>query len=279
MSDEVGGKLPTAFISWKILEEILWKALPAILILLALLVLRLLVNRLVGAMHARRVLSLSAKYILSKAIDYTIILVYLSCLLYMYLPAMPIVYVIGLVLATFIIIFFYDVREFLAYFYIMASKYPRGRPIVISIPKYGYRVFGRINEVHMHGAEVEDLYGNKIYIPNTLLAGSVTIETPALVSLRVKTLFTDRSRISEEISSLVDRISKEVPQKIPFSLDKEGSCVEKIDVDKGEALLILRFKPLSLPIKRGSTYELTKYMISNYGEIVYVEVVNSINYV
>ncbi|MEM4475947.1 MAG: hypothetical protein QXS73_01345 [Desulfurococcaceae archaeon] len=277
MSDEVGSKLPTAFISWKELEELLWKALPAILILLALLVLRLLVNRFISAMHERRILSLSVKYILSKVVDYIIILVYLSCLLYTYLPTIPVIYVIGFVTATFILMFFYDVREFLAYFYIIASKYPRGRPVVISLPRYGYRVFGRVNEVHMHGAEIEDFYGNKIYIPNTLLAGSITIETPVLVSLRVKTLFTDRSRISDEISSLIDRLSKEISQKIPFSLDKESSYVEKIDVDKGEAMLILRFKPLSLPIKRGSTYELTKYIVSNYGEVVYVEVVNSLD--
>ncbi|MCS7128629.1 MAG: mechanosensitive ion channel [Sulfolobales archaeon] len=277
MSGEAGGKLPTAFISWKELEELLWRALPAILILLVLLVLRFLVNRFISAMHTRKVLSLSVKYILLKVVDYVIILVYLSCLLYIYLPTMPILYVVGLVSAAFILIFFYDVREFLAYFYIIASKYPRGRPVVISIPRYSYRVFGRVNEVHMHGAEVEDFYGNKIYIPNTLLASSITIETPVLVSLRVKALFTDRSRISEEISSLVDRMSKEISQKIPFSFDKESSYIEKIDVDRGEAMLILRFKPLSLPIKRSSTYELTKYIISNYGEVVYVEVVNGLD--
>jgi len=226
-----------------------------ILVAVVLLV-RYLIAWFVTTLTRRGIISLGTKSIIVRILDIivviTIILVIVQLLTGSLAPYV-IVTAVGILL---LVLFYYEIKEFTAFISLQLQKYAKEVWIEAYFPNISKPFRGRIVEIEPFSSVLEDLYGKRVYVSNSMLVSSIIREYRPVVVLKI----TVRGVGGVELEDVLTPI-KEAVEDSPFRLDLTKAPINSLGKDK--LSLTLRLIPLSTPIRSTDLYKLMKKITSS----------------
>ncbi len=226
------------------IEYWLYTLQPALIIIVLVLLLRFILNRILLSLAERGTLTLTTKATIMRFIDvivfFIIVVVTLQVVIapYQVLIAVSILVILGLFL------FFYELREFMAYINLQLLRHLRGKTFEILLPQHSKPIYGRIIKIDLLSSTIEDIYGRRIHVSNTLLMNAILREHIPSIMLRI-TLRNIGENVTNTLNSLIDNM-KEVDIKL-FRIDERKISIEKMSGD--ELVFKLIVYPTVTPVR------------------------------
>lgn len=219
------------------------------LVLLVALVIRLVVVRFISSLVNRGTISISIKAILVRIIDLILIsavLIVIVNIVTASLTPYAIVVVFGLVALAF---FYQEIKQFTAFIALQMFKHVKGRYVEVYIPGFQSPISGRVVELAPLTSVIEDLFGNKIYIPNTLLTSSAIKEYNPSIIIRLVLHInsdTDMDNVFNDVKSAFKNVDLG-----PFRFNESYLIIRSLDskVDSKSLTIDVRLSALSLPLR------------------------------
>lgn len=227
-----------------VIEQIFFDLLTPVLIMLLIGLIYLVITRFLTALMNRGRISASTKATLSRLIGiisvFTIIVVFLQVIVSIEL----LVITIAILAFVSILIFFYELREFIAYINLQLLRHLHGRNYEIKLPYHEKPIYGRIVNIEPLSSTIEDIYGRRIYVANSLLVNSVMKEYIPSIQLRIRLSHAegDPFTVVKDITDSIKAIDLGI-----FRLDEKKIIIEKIG--GGEVVTRINAYPTSLPIR------------------------------
>lgn len=216
-----------------------------ILVAATVVVIRYILSRFLNTLAQRGSISLSTKALLTRLIDLTLLSTFLIIsvnIVTASLTPYAVVVVLGLTVLTF---FFYDVKQFAAYITLQMFRHVKGRNAEIYVHTVSEPIKGRIVEISPLTSVIEDFFGNKIYIPNTVLVESVIKELNPSISIRL-VLSISRNEDVNEVFNEVKRVLKEVDLG-PFRFNDNYVVIKSLN---SKFLVVdIRLSSIAIPIR------------------------------
>lgn len=226
------------------IENILFSLQSTIIISLLAILIRFIINRFLSVLFDRGAITIGTKSTIMRFVDVIVVLVILVAFLQA-LVAPPIVVYAVLVFATITItLFYYELREFVAYINLQLIRHIRGRNYEIYLPNHAKPIYGRIVSIELMNTIVEDMYGRRIYIANSLLVNAIIKEYVPVIQLRLRLSHAegDPIKVIEDVTASIKSIDIGV-----FRLDEKKILIDKIG--GGEVVARINAYPLSIPIR------------------------------
>jgi len=234
------------------IEEILHQFQPALITILLLIILRIILSRVLSSLSERGILTLTTRATILRFIDLIMLFIAIATILQVFIqPTQLIFAMISLVVIAFIL-FFYELREFMAYINLQLLRHLRGRTYEIHLPFHDKPLYGRITHIDLLGSTIEDVQGRRIYVSNYLLMNSILREHVPTLSLKIA-LKTNGREPLQVFNELVNRI-KNVDIKI-FRIDDKRISIVKMDSNDLE--LVVNAYPAVIPLRNIDILELT----------------------
>lgn len=215
------------------------------------LLIRYLVAWFVSTLTHRGIISLSTKSMMIRILDIVVIIaIILGIVESLTASLTPYIVVLALGIMLFVL-FYYEIREFTAFITIQLQKYARGAWIEAYLPGVMTPFRGKIIEIEPFSSVLEDLYGNRVYIANSVLVNSLIKEYRPVITMRI-------SVDAPETLDLEDLITpiKEAIEGSPFRLDETRTPINSLG---GERLTFsLRLIPLSTPVRSNDLYRIMR---------------------
>lgn len=237
----------------------------AIFIIIVVLV-RYLVAWFVTTLVRRGLISTGTRMILTRIIDILVVIIIAVVVVHTITASLTpyiIVTVIGLLV---IVMFYYEIKEFTAFITIQLQRYAKGIWIEVYLPNYSSPIRGRLTEIQPFNSVIEDVYGNKIYIANSVLVNSLIKEFNPSIFLELTVTSHEYLNITEILQTI-----KEVVSGSPFRLDESYMPIKSMST--ASVSLVLRLIPLSTPVRASDLYRLMRQIstsLSQYNPIVEV---------
>lgn len=174
------------------------------------------------------------------------------------LTASLVPYVVVFVIAILSLLLFYnEVKEFSAYINIQLMR-PRRNPWVeIYLPGIDKPITCRILEIAPFNTTLEDVFGNKMYVPNTVLSNSVYRARQPHVVLRTGlSLIHGMASAGDFDFSRITAIINEVARDVLFRVEAESMLLRVIDPVRVE--MVISLIPAKLPIR---TTDITRLIL------------------
>jgi hypothetical protein len=225
-------------------ENILFQLETPILITLLLIITRIILVRFLGALMSRGRISAPTKATLSRLIDLIVVFTTIVVFLEVVVSMEVLVLTVAVIIIIIFLLFYYELREFLAYINLQLQRHLHGRSYEFLLPNHPQPVYGRIISIEPLSSIIEDIYGRRIFVSNTLLVNGIIREYIPAVELRL-TLHHRASSPEEVISDIASSI-RELKLGI-FRIDDKKIFVEKYGAQ--EAIVRIRAHPTSLPIR------------------------------
>jgi len=244
------------------IEEALYEFAPAIILLVAIIVLRYFISRLLTTLYQRGYIGVGTKITIMRIMDSIFILVFSLFIIQSYVPSI-VTYVIIVIFALLVaILFFYEIREFTAYITLQLVKYIKGRYLEINLPGHHRPIYGRIISMDPFSSTIEDIYGNRTYVANSLLLYSAIRETSPFIPIRIRIQRTP----AIELKEVIDRLANVMRSGgiAVFRIQENQIEIEKID--QSEISLSVRVIPASLPVRINDLLKLIKYIENEFRE-------------
>lgn len=225
----------------KVLIEYSW----FIIVLLLIIVSRILLTRIINILYERGIFSFGTKAMLTRIIDTIMIIVVIIAFLQLF-QASIIGYLVMIIFAAMIItLFFYEIREFTAYVSLQLLRHIKGRILEIHIPGHNQPIYGKIISTDPMSSIIEDIYGNKYFVANSVLVNALVKEKQPTIRLRVTLTKKNGISLKELIENIVSIFSS---SSLPtFSLGEEQVEIVKINGDN--VTLDIHVKPTNTPIR------------------------------
>ncbi len=251
-------------------EQLLFKFQSVILVIIILVLMRILLVRFLTSLMNRGVVSASTKNTISRFIDVIVIFIILVTVLNVFVPPDIVVIAVSIFIVSSFILFFYEIREFVAYINLQLLRHIKGKSYEIRLPSHAAPVYGRIIDVEPMVSTLEDIYGKRIYIANSLLVNAIIKEYVPSVQLRIKlnTGEIDPLKVVDDLIKSIEEIDLGI-----FRIDSKKIMIEKIGV--GEVVARIRAYPVSTPIRLSDLVrlanEINKSLIKYNPEIEFIE--------
>ncbi len=217
---------------------------PIIVTIIVILLLRFILNKILSSLTERGTLTITTKATIMRFVDiivgFIIILVVLQALIQPY----QVFVVVAILLFISFFLFYYELREFVAYINLQLLRHLRGRTFEIRLPNHEKPVYGRIVNIELLNSTIEDIYGKRIYVSNSLLVNAVLREHIPSIELRI-TLH----KLGPELASALENILgslREIDTGI-FRIDTKKISIEKVSRNSITFRLIVF--PTSTPIR------------------------------
>ncbi len=225
-------------------ESIIFKMWTAIAITLLVVVIRIILARFITALMNRGRISAGTKSTLIRLIDVISIFIILVAFLELVVTAYMLVVTVALLIIASIILFFYELREFLAYINLQLLRHIHGRTYEFKLPHHDKPVYGRIISIEPLNSTIEDIYGRRIYVSNTLLVNSIMTEYIPSIQLLIKLSHAegDPMTVVNDVIDSIKRLELSV-----FRIDEKKIVIRRIG--GGEVSIIIRAFPTSLPVR------------------------------
>lgn len=228
------------------MDESLINQIELILLLgLITVVIRYLLGKFISSLVQRGSISASTKVTLVRMIDLGLLSAFLIISVNVVTASLTpyaVVAILGLLVMTF---FFYEVKQFAAYITLQMFKHVKGRNAEIFLQGYSEPIKGRVVDLTPLTSVIEDIFGNKIYIPNTLLIESAIKEHNPSINVRAVLNLTG----DEDIIELFNKVKTAFKQIDlgPFRFNESHITIKSLD---SESLVIdVRLTAIALPIR------------------------------
>ncbi len=210
--------------------------------------LRFVFSWLVSGIARRGVISAGTKGLVIRILDIAIavtILIGVVGILTASLVPYVVVFVVGILA---LLLFYNEVREFSAYINIQLMRLRRNPWVEVYLPGIDRPLTCRILEISPFNTILEDVFGNKIYVPNTVLSNSVyKARQPNVVLRIVLNVFDGMINVgSFNYSDITAKIS-EVARDVLFRVESEGALLKVMNSRRTE--VIINLVPAKLPIR------------------------------
>jgi hypothetical protein len=207
-------------------------------------VIRYILSRFLSSLAQRGSISLSSKALLTRLIDLTLLSAFLIIsvnIVTASLTPYAVVIVLGFTVLT---LFFYEVKQFAAYIALQMFRHVKGRNAEIYLHTTSEPIKGRIVEISPLTSVIEDFFGNKIYIPNTVLMESVIKELNPSINIRLVLSIKDED--VNDVFNDVRRVFKEVDLG-PFRFNDNHVVIKSLNT---KFLVVdIRLSSIALPIR------------------------------
>lgn len=204
----------------------------------------------------RGVISSGTKILITRIIDIVIIAMILIGVVSI-VTASLVPYVVVFVIALLSLLLFYnEVKEFSAYINIQLMRLRRNPWVEIYLPGIDKPLTCRILDISPFNTVLEDVFGNKIYVPNTVLSNSVYRARQPHVVLRLGlSVIHGVASIGDfDCGKIVSKVS-EVARDMLFRVETESTLLRVIDPQKAE--IVVSLVPAKLPIRATDVTRLT----------------------
>ncbi|OYT37824.1 MAG: hypothetical protein B6U89_06765, partial [Desulfurococcales archaeon ex4484_58] len=165
-------------------------------------------------------------------------------------------------------LFYYELREFLAYINLQLLRHLRGKTFEIYLPSHSKPIYGRIINIDLLNSTIEDIYGRRIYVSNSLLLNSILREHIPSIQLKI-TLNDIGDKVQDVLSNILSSF-KEIDTGI-FRIDDRKVSIERVSSNQISFKLVIN--PTSTPIRVSDLLSFTNTLnnlLSKYKPVIEV---------
>lgn len=231
------------------------------------LLIRYLISWFVSTLRQRGIISASTKSMLIRILDLIVIIVVILGVVESLTASLtPYIVVIALGIMLFVL-FYYEIREFTAFITIQLQKYARGTWIEVYLPGQIRPIRGRIIDIEPFNSVLEDLYGSRVYLANSVLVNALIREYTPCVTMRIS-IDQPQSITLDDVLSVI----KDAVRGTPFRMDETRTPINSVGGNR--LTFTLRLIPLSTPVRSTDLYKLMRRIsnvLSNYNP--YIEII------
>ncbi len=225
-------------------EAILFDMRYFFLAVLTIILIRILVSRFLNTLMNRGVITVGTKALIIRFIDVTLVFFILIALLQLLMPQSTVIIATASFLISMLILFYYEVREFIAYINLQLLRHIRGKSYEIMLPNHNKPIYGRILSVDPMTTVIEDIYGKKIYVANSLIVNSIMKEYVPSIQLRLRLSHAEGDPI-KVVQDVIESL-KGIELGI-FRIDEKKFIIDRIG--GGEVVARINAYPLSIPVR------------------------------
>ncbi len=204
----------------------------------------------------RGVISPGTKILVTRIVDIVIAVMILIGVVGI-VTASLVPYVVVFVIAILSLLLFYnEVREFSAYINIQLMRLKRNPWVEVYLPGIDKPITCRILDISPFNTVLEDVFGNKIYVPNTVLSNSVyrARQPHVVVRLGLSVIHGLASTGDFDCNKIVSKVN-DVAREMLFRVDAENTLLKMIDPHRVE--IVVSLVPAKLPIRASDITRLT----------------------
>ncbi|MCD6301201.1 MAG: hypothetical protein J7L82_03925 [Staphylothermus sp.] len=226
------------------IENLLYSLRSAIIIVLLVILIRFIIGRLLTVLFDRGIITLGTRSTIMRFVDVVAVLVVITAFLQSLVAPPVVLYTLAIFTLLSSVLFFYEIREFIAYINLQLIRHIRGRNYEILLPNHNKPIYGRIVSVELMNTIIEDVYGRRIYVANSLLVNAIIKEYVPVIQLRIKLSHAegDPIRVIEDVADSLRKVDIGV-----FRLDEKKLIIDKIG--RGEVIARINAYPLAIPIR------------------------------
>ncbi|RLG84582.1 MAG: hypothetical protein DRO40_00900 [Thermoprotei archaeon] len=218
---------------------------------------RILIVRLINSLFERGVFSVGTRVILIRIIDTAVIMIILATILHQLAATYATYIVIAVFAAMVLVLFFYEIKEFTAYISLQLIKHIKGRNLEIYLPGHTKPIYGKVISIDPLFSTIEDIFGNKIHVVNSLLVNAIVKEHTPSIILRL----TLRPTANTKLYDLIKRVHTVFDEsRIPvFRIHENQIEISKI---QGNVIVLnLNVTPISMPIRVSDMIRLINHLM------------------
>ncbi len=244
---------------------------PAIISLLILFIARILIGRLITTLYNRGIIGVGTRITLFRILDTASVIIAILVIVQAYTAALTVYVVVFLIAILTVIMFFYEIRGFTAYISLQLLKYIKGRYLEIRLPNQFKPIYGRIVSMEPFSTTIEDVYGNRVFVANSLLVNAVVRETVPSIPIKITLHISGEDSLRKAIDKIIDVFKHGLVNV--FRVSESQIVIEK--VTKDSAIVTVNAIALSLPIRLS---DITKLLDVLRGELSSYEPIIEISY-
>lgn len=233
------------------IEEYIRELQPLFIALMLILFIRFIINYIISSLVERGKITYVSKSIFMRTIDLILLFTSVSIVLHTFFAPYQIFIALTVLIVVLAVLFFYELREFIAYIDIQLMRRISGRVYEIHLPNHNKPIYGKIININPLETVIEDLYGRRIYVSNSLLMNSILREHVYSITLRI-VLRDLGDKPVESLNKIIKNI-KSVESKV-FRIDERKIIVDEISSD--QCVLKIIANPIVTPIRTSDLIEL-----------------------
>ncbi len=220
-------------------------------------IIRYLLIKFLRTLEGRNIITISTRALITRILD-IIILIFTIIVTVQIITAELTQYIIVLAVGIFMfILFYYEIREFTAFVAIQLERRVLKTWIEIHPPNLNSSIKGRIIEIQPFLSIIEDIYGNKIRITNSILLHSLIREYTPNIQLKITIM---KGLNIDDIFKLIKNITTDSR----FRIDEQSITLKA--VNKDSITFIVKMVPQQVPLRKIDIYRLVKEILQSFPE-------------
>ncbi len=256
-------------------------ALLIIIIVIIAIIIRYLFSRFLGVLQDRGIVTGAFKALIIRILD-TLIIIFVAIIAVQIITAELIQYIIILIIGVlFFILFYYEIKEFIAYIALQFERKTLKTWLEIYPPNSNNVIRGKVIEILPSSSIIEDIYGNKIRIANSILLHSLIKEYIPHIQLKITVSLKEilkNSEIFKFIKDVTDNMSfnsydiyyvtrqllnRSLTSSI-FKIDERSITLKNIDKDF--LTCIVKLIPPQTPLRKSDIDKVIKDIFQRFPE-------------
>ncbi|MGB9729354.1 MAG: hypothetical protein ACP5GU_04410 [Thermoprotei archaeon] len=254
--------------------------LVTIVILIAI-VIRYLFVRFLNTLEKRNIITITTRVLITRILD-IVIIISIAIVTVQIITTAFTQYIIVLVVGLFVfILFYYEIREFTAFIAVQLERRVLKTWIEVYPPNSNNVIRGRIVEIQPFSSIIEDIYGNKMSIANSILLHSLIREYRPNIQLKItiipkeilnsneifksmKDLSTNTTLYSYDVYYIVQQLLSHTLSTSPFRIDEQSIMLKNISKDL--ITFTIKLTPHQIPLRKIDIYKLIKEIFQRFPE-------------
>ena len=254
--------------------------LVTIVILIAI-VIRYLFIRFLNTLEKRNIITITTRALITRILD-IVIIISIAIVTVQILTAALTQYIVVLVVGLFVfILFYYEIREFTAFIAVQLERRALKTWIEVYPPNSNNVIRGRIVEIQPFSSIIEDIYGNKMLIANSILLHSLIREYRPNIQLKItvipkeilnnseifksmKDFPTNTALYPYDIYYIIQQLLSHTLSTSPFRIDEQSIMLKNISKDL--ITFTIRLIPHQIPLRKIDIYKLIKEIFQRFPE-------------
>lgn len=241
-----------------IVQEVLAKLEVPIIIIATLLIFRVLLKKFLDSLSSRGSISSIAKESVLRILDISIIVISFLTLIGQFIEVHLAIIALGALSVLLVLMLVDRIRGFIAYLALQMDRKMLGRHYMILVNGLGKPIYGKVTNISTSHCVVEDIFGERYIIPNTLMYNAIL--KPHAVSL----VFDVRVRLTgkEDLSRLIS-LFRDLKSEV-FRIDDKRSIIRYV----GPRGFIVRIivHPISSTIRQSDINDFIAEILEKFRE-------------
>jgi len=240
-----------------------------IIVILIAVIIRYLFIKFLRALENRNIITIGTRALITRILD-IIILIFTVIVTVQIITAELTQYIIVLAVGIFIfILFYYEIREFTAFIAIQLERRVLKTWVEIYPPNLSNPIRGRIIEIQPFSSTIEDIYGNKMHIANSILLHSLIREYTPNIQLKVTITPKENLNIDDFFKTIKNALSSSY-----FRIDEQSFILKTFN--KNSITFIVKMIPQQVPLRKIDIYKITKEILKTFTEdSITIEIIES----